>query len=251
MAIVLGIPTRNQFEFVFNRLLPSVLTGTVVPDTIRLWDNSDGLQLPQYVVDHGIKALDAIAPATANKPPVNISIDGTGRNECLAAVWNTIIHNCADDDTIILANDDLEVLPDTIEKLHASSAPFAYPAGARAGNSFSLFRIDKLMWNTVGPFDPNFVPAYFEDNDYHRRMRLLGFDITPITDAEYIHVGSATLQKFTPEQQAQFHMYFRRNETYYIFKWGGKPGHELYEQPFNGQDPIEAAREFNAGYMWR
>lgn len=253
--IVLSIPTRNQAEFVFSELLPSVLNGDVVPNLIHLWDNSDDGGLTKFAAEKGAALTNAkVTPENVirnNEVGVKLVIEGHKTNTALAKVWNYAIRMSHESDDIILSNDDIIFLPDTIKNLLASDADFAYPAGARAGNSFSLYKIKKEMWNVVGLFDENFVPAYFEDNDYHFRMKLLGYDITPVTDAEYIHVGSATIRAYSDEEKALHNAFHRRNQTYYVFKWGGMPHHEQYKIPFNGRDPLEATRQFNSRYVLR
>ncbi len=88
--------------------------------------------------------------------------------------------------------------------------------------------------NSVGLFDewisPNY--GYFEDNDYHRRMKLLGFDIRPIESAGVIHVGSSTLKNFSPYEEKIHHERFRAARDRYIQKWGGLPGEEKFLTPF-------------------
>ncbi len=242
--LVLSIPTRNQHVFVFNRLLPSVLWSTRVPDVIHLWDNSDGGKLTEYANTEGNSALYDATLGLELPHDVKYIVEGRGTNTALSAVWNYVITKCDNDDTIILANDDIVFFDTTIELLEKSTADFAFPAGARAGNSFSLFKIKKSMWLDVGPFDHNFYPAYYEDNDYHYRMKLKGYDITPIHEAEYNHVGSATIKKYTEQEIKLHHAYHRRNAQYYMYKWGGMPGKEKYTQPFNGMDYDSAVRRF-------
>jgi GT2 family glycosyltransferase len=81
----------------------------------------------------------------------------------------------------------------------------------------------------VGKFDENFFPAYFEDNDYFRRMLLAEVNIT--TNAmlnPFIYRNSMTIQK-SPELNNGF----EKNRQYYISKWGGQPTQETFATPFN------------------
>jgi GT2 family glycosyltransferase len=84
-------------------------------------------------------------------------------------------------------------------------------------------------YQKVGKFDENFFPAYFEDNDYFRRMLLAEVTITfnsmlnPIT-----YRNSMTIQK-SPELNNGF----EKNRQYYISKWGGQPTQEKFNTPFN------------------
>jgi GT2 family glycosyltransferase len=84
-------------------------------------------------------------------------------------------------------------------------------------------------YKKIGKFDENFFPAYFEDNDYFRRMILLNIPIVmnamlnPI-----IYRNSMTILK-TPELNNGF----EKNRQYYISKWGGQPTQETFSTPFN------------------
>jgi GT2 family glycosyltransferase len=84
-------------------------------------------------------------------------------------------------------------------------------------------------YQKVGKFDENFFPAYFEDNDYFRRMLLL--DVQMIFNSmlnPVIYRNSMTIQK-SPELNNGF----EKNRQYYISKWGGQPTQEIFNTPFN------------------
>ena len=81
----------------------------------------------------------------------------------------------------------------------------------------------------VGKFDENFFPAYFEDNDYFRRMLLTGVNITNNAMLNpVIYRNSMTIQK-SPELNSGF----EKNSHYYISKWGGQPTQEKFTTPLN------------------
>jgi GT2 family glycosyltransferase len=81
----------------------------------------------------------------------------------------------------------------------------------------------------VGKFDEKFFPAYFEDNDYFRRMLLTGVNITNNAMLNpAIYRNSMTIQK-SPELNNGF----EKNRQYYISKWGGQPTQETFGTPFN------------------
>lgn len=84
-------------------------------------------------------------------------------------------------------------------------------------------------YQKVGKFDENFFPAYFEDNDYFRRMSLADVPIivNPMLNP-VIYRNSMTIQK-SPELNSGF----EKNRQYYISKWGGQPTQEKFNTPFN------------------
>lgn len=113
---------------------------------------------------------------------------------------------------------------------------------SRGGPDFSCFLITKECHRWF-QFDEGFVPAYHEDNDYHRRLQLAGFgDRIFSLPIPYLHFGSATINR-TPEIAQAFHAKFAACQAYYRQKWGGLPGQETYEIPFN--NPVAAG-----GTVW-
>lgn len=116
---------------------------------------------------------------------------------------------------------------------------------SRGGPDFSCFLIhrDCHRWFQ---FDEGFQPAYFDDNDYHRRLQLAGFgDKIFSVPIPYLHYGSGTLKD--PANQtlrAGWDAKFAHTRDYYIRKWGGPVGQETYTTPQNekafnspGRDP--------------
>lgn len=97
---------------------------------------------------------------------------------------------------------------------------------------FSAFMINKNTFDKVGEFDARFFPAYFEDNDYHYRINLIGMKAIVLPTAMFYHYGSGTQNEalIFPVVNGDK---FDRNREYYKSKWGGVPGQETYETPFN------------------
>ena len=81
----------------------------------------------------------------------------------------------------------------------------------------------KSVINTIGYTDVNFYPAYFVDNDYAMRIVKLGIRCCTVENARFFHFWSRTIHQGSGGSN---HVYFRKNEAYYIIKWGGKVGHE-------------------------
>ena len=98
--------------------------------------------------------------------------------------------------------------------------------------NFSAFMINKECWNKIGPFDENFKPAYFEDNDYHHRIELAGMKAICLPTAMFYHYGSRTQNEATDKPICSSPQ-FEANGRYYQVKWGGVPGKEAYKIPFN------------------
>lgn len=218
-------PTLNQHENLL-KWCEAAMSGTVKPDKLLIIDNS-GRYLCEDI-DFG-----------------NYPVDVLYQDENLGCgpSWNTFLSYVyhpyqLPDNYCIIANDDVFVHDKTIEHLVTAAKQdqdnvFFHGSG-HSGNSFSLFILTEQGYNKVGGFDEMFWPAYFEDNDYHRRLKLHDLDIIGVNEATFDHIGSATLKNFTQEQARVQNERFRRNQMYYQLKWGGLPHQETYDIPYNG-----------------
>lgn len=115
---------------------------------------------------------------------------------------------------------DIEALPAPSEDLK-TEAP-----------DFSCFLIKRETIKSIGYFDEAFYPAYFEDNDYHYRIKLSGGYAYRYSRAIYFHYGSRTI-KADEKVKFRSNLGYSNNRDYYIRKWGGAPGKELFKTPFN------------------
>lgn len=180
-------------------------------------------------------------------------------NRGVAGAWNDGIdqafnNNC---NYVLVINDDVILSPWTIDNQikiledggdSLVSFTSAWNAGIPSGNPFDMmsypepesnawvagldfacFMITKHCYQTVGKFDEKFFPAYFEDNDYHRRIILSGLNARMVTTAPFFHYGSRTQTTGSVVSHDQFDI----NKAYYKRKWGGVPGAEIFATPFN------------------
>ena len=110
------------------------------------------------------------------------------------------------------------------------------------GPDFSCFLITRECHRWF-QFDEGFVPAYFEDNDFHRRLQLAGFgDKIFGVNVPFLHYGSGTL-KGNARLREGWPPRFAACQQYYVEKWGGLPGSETFQYPFNALTLDEAASE--------
>lgn len=217
--LVFGIPTLNCYDLL-NNLLKSIESNTVIPDRV-------------IVVDNGRKFRPL-------ETTLNLEIVVPKGNLGVAGSWNRIIEMSFEQDenaSVIISNDDLVLGNRAIENMVNSDSSFVLTDSSLSGlNMFSLYLIRKACTDKVGMFDSLFYPAYFEDNDFYRRMTLAEIETyTAKVEVQHIHGGSQTIKKFTPDEMETHHRDFRKNQMYYIQKWGGLPHHEKYTIPFNGE----------------
>lgn len=169
----------------------------------------------------------------------------------VAAAWAEAIKYAlgfADDDVLILANQDVEFYSDSLDSLceEANHHEFVCGTPPRPQDSFSLWggniatfrrfaKCDVDIQNRGYP-DRQFSPAYFEDNDLDYRFKLSGMTRTRC-EARYKHAGSSVI-RFNHKAREANKKTFEENRLRYIAKWGGEPGHEKFRVPYNGQTKI-------------
>lgn len=218
MKVTLLIPTLSRFDLL-KRLLRSEEEQTRRADNIIVIDNSNGKlgQLNAQII--------------------------TAHNLGVAGSWNLGLNMLKDEKNhlLIIANDDNRLTPIAIEEFVRLAEE--YPTHGFFGTHgalFSFFAIrPDIAIKQVGYFDDGFYPAYFEDNDYHYRMKLAGLDFI-YTDKELFELGvdgagSQTLnsEMTTVEDRNMITTGFKTNQSRYIAKWGGQPHREKYLSPFN------------------
>lgn len=220
--ITICIPTLNRYDLLSKCIL-SALTGTVTPKKISIIDNGhimpDGIH--QYIKD----ACDGY--------DVELTIYTPIQNLGVAKSWNWFLD--VEKHPMLICNDDIEFGKYDIAKFEQaynnSSAQFFFTDNIDALNMFSCFMPTQEVVRVVGLFDETFYPAYFEDNDYARRMYLKAI-LTQTIPTEINHFGSATIKQYDYEEMTKHHESFRNNKQYYINKWGGEPHNERFTTPF-------------------
>lgn len=224
----------------------------------------DGLEAPPRVliVDNGStrdtrRALEALQLHLQNRvlvwfhnPPLGPPPFGT-----VNASWNAGLDFCWGQGAseVLVVNNDVRLHKDTYwllkDVMDATGALFVSAVGVteeqfdpaiehvfetgpagRGGPDFSCFLISRDCHESF-PFDPQF--HYFGDNDYHRRLKLLGMgDGIFSVNLPYLHFGSRTIRR-SPEAEAAYHQVFEAQRERYLAKWGGLPEAETFETPYN------------------
>jgi hypothetical protein len=95
--------------------------------------------------------------------------------------------------------------------------PVEQPAGAAL-----LLRRD--VFASIGPLDERFVPAWFEDVDYCRRIAAAGLELLFVPEAKAVHHGGSSLDAMLP---GEFVAIWYRNLWMYAEKWFSADEREL------------------------
>jgi len=222
--INIGIPTLHCYSQLLR--LCSALASDCHPNII-----------PQItIVDNGGKLLGSKWEDCLNELAMAISYIRPSSNLGVATSWNMLLKelgNC------IIANDDtvfsLEDVQAFQEAAQASPKTIIFNTAA-ISHHWSVFFVSQAdEWLNMGGFDETFFPAYFEDNDADRRLKLAGNPCEFVELRDLRHDQSSTLRHGDAEYQRNHYVSFHRNAEHYQEKWGGMPGHEQYSMPFNGQ----------------
>jgi GT2 family glycosyltransferase len=172
-------------------------------------------------------------------------------NRGIARSWNDgLLASVRDgNDITMVVNDDVFFYPGGFDKFiefvrteqvgtpdYALATPRGYEtAGEDAGKTNHQYlgcgAIGPAAIAKVGCFDENFFPAYCEDNDYFRRIRLAGLPYLRDDRVLVEHDRSQTIRS-NPALWAELDEALRENQRYFLRKWGGEPQHEAYDHPF-------------------
>ena len=102
----------------------------------------------------------------------------------------------------------------------------------RGGPDFSCYLISKACHDTYR-FDEEFIPAFCEDLDYHRRLMLGGASHRIFSvNLPYLHLASQTLKQ-SPKRDQIGRAIERGSRAHYLKKWGGPVNAETFYVPYN------------------
>jgi GT2 family glycosyltransferase len=212
----IGIPTLNRADL----LIPSVqLYLDSYPDT-KIWilDNGNQSKLDIFKsYDKTIRGNFIKFPVTVIKSPENIGV---------AASWNYLCKKIYElSEYALILNDDI-FLGKAENDLNTLCSKYKF---CRSTQDWAAFLISKEIYNKVGEFDSNFYPAYYEDNDYEYRMKLMGLKDNKIPQMNpiiYRTSQSIEADKSIIEKS-------KNNKQIYKEKWGGLPKREYFKTPYN------------------
>jgi hypothetical protein len=173
-------------------------------------------------------------------------------NRALDFVWGT------GGEVALVVNNDVRLHAETVEILSLIDALFVSAVGVTAeqfaeashtagvdqkgGPDFSCFLIHRACHERFR-FDEQFIPAFCEDLDYHRRLMLAGegqriFSV----NLPYLHLASQTLKELPEKEAARIRQQIEsQSRTYYASCWGGPVNHErfvLKSDPTSARDGV-------------
>ncbi len=207
----IGIPTLNRYD-----LLKESLDKYAV----------DFKDCEIHIVDNGNQGID---------PPANTTVHVMSENIGVAASWNFLCREIFKKHSIaFILNDDVywgkeqeSVL--RLSRYNISRSMNVNKTFVTSPDYWNVFRISKKCFSDVGPFDENFYPAYFEDNDFAYRLKLAGH----IHSVNNYFRPEKSIRSGSLQKDKSINDKFMDNQNYYVRKWGGMPGKETFSTPFN------------------
>jgi GT2 family glycosyltransferase len=198
MKVIVAVPTLIRYDLLRD-FMASCEAGSRAPDCY-------------YIVDNGRSLPQASAPSNAivHTPPRNLGV---------AASWNHILRLQPPDTHVIIASDDVLMPERAIEELISKVRPGeAMHIRVFDEHAYTIFLQTPEVVEAVGWYDEQFYPAYWEDVDYDRRIRLAGVrtvDLGYKLDSK----PSRTLAAAPAALRSQIRSGFAANERYYNAKW--------------------------------
>ena len=161
------------------------------------------------IIDNGGRFEDVFE--TDELPVKNLHVLMMPSNLGVAMSWNLGIKLFPHDDRWTFASNDMYYRPGDLERLsEASSGSLTlsehYP-------HFHTWAVGEGVINRVGLFDERFVPAFFEDSDFLRRVQTAGLPVRRL-DVAPAHDNSSTLHS-NPKFQERNQDTFKRNGMLY------------------------------------
>lgn len=206
VKIVIGIPTINRADLLIQSLRD-------------LRENCPGV--PIFVVDNGQQNL-----VGRHLYPERISLGWLfepGQNLGVAGSWNTIGHKAFGEgaDFVLMLNDD--VLFGKFESALRAlcEAELLRDGGPRmlvSPKGWCSFLWPASIWREIGPFDTDFFPCYFEDNDYAERLIRAGKPHVISPELE----PAVTRTSMTIQKDPSLNANFAANERRFAEKWGAE-----------------------------
>lgn len=216
-----------------------------LPDDLQaMWDAIDSTHDVRWhlFLHSKIKPVVRVCDDLAKRANVRYYPYGFNRglskstNEGMLAAFDMgadVVVNIADD--MLPSPGDFDLLID-YAMAHRHLPGVTALAHHQRNDTYGPCELSFTAWNpcaieAVGMQDENLFPAYFEDNDYIRRIRLAGYEFPYCEHTKIVHKGSENIHTY-PELMQQNHCTFEANAAYYRSKWGGMPGAEVHQHPF-------------------
>lgn len=223
--------------------IPTILRFDLLDEAIELYKQDDAVT-SIWIIDNSCGDYKPRLYDAEQKVPVTVIVPETSMT--VPQSWNYFIQHLEGD--LLIANDDAFPRPGCVTAMQGAidededkeiSIFFGCVVDNESehDNNYSMFSVRMALWREIGGFSEAFSPGYYEDCDFDWQRRLLGRRAVTVMDAQYTHVGSATIKAHKEANDVEWMKTHNRqmfkNARHYTAKWGGLPGREVYKTPFN------------------
>lgn len=177
-------PDRHGSPVIPHIVVPSLTRRDLLMDLLGSIDVQVGTLL---IIDNGDQDFGELWVPNINR----LRIADLGSNLGVAASWNLGIKTGVQHDWVMVLSDDVRMPPGALARFAELSAPDRIVLSS-SWPHWCAFTIGIDIVQTVGLFDENFYPAYFEDTDYERRLDDAGIAVQ--FGPEVLHANSSTLK---------------------------------------------------------
>lgn len=227
--IFLGIPVLNRFD-----LLEQALASLDYPS------------LELYIVNNNTVDAAANEHLSILQNQYNFDTFSPRHNLGVAASWNRIISTAWSRgyDFVYIGSNDTILSPGSLQAFVEMQKPDIECLWMLNAFNFWCLRISAIP--TIGLLDENFMPAYFEDNDYSYRISLSPYEMVNLEPYAYEkngritipappskHLLSQTIASNPKYASLNNYTFSEWNKNHYTMKWGGIPGQEKFTHPYN------------------
>lgn len=236
MIPLLGVPVLNR-EDLAARMIASV-DHPVEELLVVINAPTDKRAIMAQVILEAAQPNKNIGRTVFSFPSFNLGCGGS---------WNHIIKHRPAGPWWLIVNADIEFGAGDLQRLAGRMEKYEGPLLATLFE-FGAFGINAGCVDTVGWFDENLHPMYFEDNDYKRRMKFASVPYLEVSGTTR-HDTSSTIRS-DETFAARNSETFQQNAAYYRQKWGGLPGTEAFTVPFGGAGDPGLSRRRLAEQSW-
>lgn len=123
----------------------------------------------------------------------------------------------ASGDFLCIVNNDIELINGSVVDL-VDTNTVTYPTvNGDDQNPGCLMCIPRNIYKSIGGLDEGFQYAYFEDDDFIRRLEINNIPLVHIPEVEVSHKGGTTIESLPGRD-----VVFSASQAYYERKWGIK-----------------------------
>jgi GT2 family glycosyltransferase len=187
-----------------NLIVPVLNRYDLLQDMLNSIDEPVGDLL---IIDNGGSADSLSFPGLAER----VHFIQLPSNLGVAASWNLGIKLLPHHDRWFFASNDMQFMPGGMKTL--AEARRDELTLTQDAPYWQCFAVGDTVVEEVGLWDEGFYPAYFEDNDYHRRVETAGYEVRKLP-IKSTHQNSSTIRS-NPDLLRKNDVTFAYNRHYY------------------------------------